>query len=89
MLDNYFKDSAVKSSMSPEIVIGVANMLQNQALTLLKKCDKLSLMQFNELESIFELLNAQQIDSLKKLIEKIPDSKQRKLAHKILRELKL
>lgn len=87
--DNYFKDSAVKSSMSPEIVIGVANMLQNQALTLLKKCDKLSLMQFNELESIFELLNAQQIDSLKKLIEKIPDSKQRKLAHKILRELKL
>ena len=87
--DNYFKDSAVKSSMSPEIVIGVANMLQNQALTLLKKCYKLSLMQFNELESIFELLNAQQIDSLKKLIEKIPDSKQRKLAHKILRELKL
>ena len=83
--DNYFKDSSVKETTMPDIVVGVTNLLVKQALNILRK-DELDLALKNELEAIISLCTPQQVNSIKMEIDKF-DGKQKRSANKVLQEI--
>ena len=84
--DNYFTDASAKETAGTDIVVGVTNMMVNQALTLLRK-DELDFAMKNEVEAIISLCTPQQVNTIKMEIDKL-DSKQKRNANKLLQEIK-
>ena len=83
--DNYFVDSSIKETTLPDVVIGVTNLLVEQALKILRK-ENINFMQRNEVEAIVSLCTPQQINSIKIEIDKY-DGKTKRNASKTLQEI--
>lgn len=85
--DNYFKDNTSKLSLAPEIIDAVNRLTIRQAFTLLQKCQTLNINQQIELEALVSLIGNEQIVILEKQLEKIFDTKTRKNAQRMFKEL--
>ena len=86
-ISNYFVDENSKMQMGNEIVVMVANTLPKQAARLIAKWSSLTLIQANELESILELLNPQQMTTVMNTINAIADGKERKAQLKFFKDV--
>ncbi len=85
--DEYFIKAESKSKMSNEVIVAVANTLPNRAIKLFEKTMTLTIDKRIELEAIMKLLNQAQIGTVTNSIEKFADSKTRKLALKLFKEI--
>ena len=85
--DEYFLDESQKDSLGSDIIIAVTNLLPKQAFSLLQKDNKLTIQQENELEAIVALLNAQQIQTIEKMINSVPNGGLKKSMSKRLKNM--
>ena len=85
--DEYFLDESQKDSLGSDIIIAVTNLLPKQAFSLLQKDNKLTIQQENELEAIVALLNAQQMQTIEKMINSVPNGGLRKSMSKRLKNI--
>lgn len=85
--DEYFLDESQKNSLGSDIIIAVTNLLPKQAFSLLQKDNKLTIQQENELEAIVALLNAQQMQTIEKMINSVPNGGLRKSMSKRLKNM--
>lgn len=85
--DEYFLDESQKNSLGAEIIIAVTNLLPKQAFNLLQKDAKITIQQQNELEAIISLLNGQQIQTIEKMINSVPNGGLRKSMIKRLKNM--
>lgn len=84
--DDYFKDPESKNKLSTAVIVQVTNMLPNQAIRLLQKCQSLSVYQENELKAILKISTKQQLTTVSNKINEIKDGKVKKAAQKLLKE---
>ena len=80
-------DESQKDSLGSDIIIAVTNLLPKQAFSLLQKDNKLTIQQENELEAIVALLNAQQIQTIEKMINSVPNGGLKKSMSKRLKNM--
>lgn len=85
--DEYFLDESQKNSLGSDIIIAVTNLLPKQAFNLLQKDAKITIQQQNELEAIISLLNGQQIQTIEKMINSVPNGGLRKSMLKRLKNM--